>query len=86
MTGIVLWNVGDDCPKGNYAELKHRGAFPDVTASRSFAAAAFNLNTWLLFIQYGCCFGVELTMNTAATNYFKDEFDLTTESAAAIGM
>merc|ERR1712039_384452 len=37
-----------------------------------------------LFIQYGCCFGVELTMNNAAANYFVTEFDQTTEAAAAI--
>merc|ERR1712151_1040041 len=43
-----------------------------------------NINTWLLFIQYACCFGVELTMNNAAALYFKDKFELTTESAAAI--
>merc|ERR1712038_1805988 len=43
-----------------------------------------NVNTWLLFIQYACCFGVELTMNNASATYFKEEFELTTESAAAI--
>jgi NNP family nitrate/nitrite transporter-like MFS transporter len=30
-----------------------------------------NWNTWILFIQYACCFGVELTMNNAAALYFK---------------
>jgi MFS transporter, NNP family, nitrate/nitrite transporter len=85
VTGVVVYNVGDDCPKGNYAELKQRGAFPEVTAMVSFKAAMLNMNSWLLFIQYACCFGVELTMNTAATGYFKDEFDLTPESAAAVG-
>ena len=82
VTGIVVYNVGDDCPKGNYAELKQRGAFPDVTVMGSFKAAMLNCNSWLLFIQYACCFGVELTMNVAAASYFKNEFDLTSESAA----
>ena len=43
-----------------------------------------NINTWLLFIQYTCCFGVELTMNNATATYFKEEFAMSTESAAAI--
>merc|ERR1719326_69245 len=43
-----------------------------------------DVNTWIFFIQYACCFGVELTMNNAAALYFKKEFKLTTESAAAI--
>merc|ERR1712084_71888 len=41
-------------------------------------------NTWFMFVQYACCFGVELTMNNAAALYFKDEFGQSTESAAAI--
>jgi NNP family nitrate/nitrite transporter-like MFS transporter len=55
-----------------------------VSAAASFRRGALNFNTWLLFLQYAGCFGVELTMNNAAALYFKDEFGLTTESAAAI--
>jgi NNP family nitrate/nitrite transporter-like MFS transporter len=56
----------------------------EVSASASFRSGAANANTWLLFIQYACCFGVELTMNNAAALYFKGTFELSTESAAAI--
>jgi NNP family nitrate/nitrite transporter-like MFS transporter len=56
----------------------------EVSASASFRSGATNINTWLLFIQYAACFGVELTMNNAAALYFKGTFELTTESAAAI--
>jgi MFS transporter, NNP family, nitrate/nitrite transporter len=83
-TGIMLFFLGDDAPKGNYAELKKHGAMPEVSAAASFRSGAINVNTWLLFIQYACCFGVELTMNNAAALYFKDEFGQSTESAAAI--
>lgn len=55
-----------------------------VSASASLRQGAVNLNTWLLYIQYGCCFGVELTMNNAAASYFVNRFDLTTSTAAAI--
>jgi MFS transporter, NNP family, nitrate/nitrite transporter len=83
-TGIALYMLGDDAPKGNYAELKKHGAMPEISAAASFRSGAINVNTWLLFIQYACCFGVELTMNNAAALYFKDEFGQSTESAAAI--
>lgn len=83
-TGILMYYIAEDAPKGNYAELKKHGNMPEVSAAASFRTGAFNLNTWLLFIQYGCCFGVELTMNNAAALYFKDEFGLSTASAAAI--
>jgi NNP family nitrate/nitrite transporter-like MFS transporter len=38
----------------------------NVSATITFCSGALNLNTWLLFVQYVCCFGIELTMNNAA--------------------
>jgi NNP family nitrate/nitrite transporter-like MFS transporter len=56
----------------------------DVVQRKSFIAAARNVNTWIMFIQYAACFGVELTMNNATALYFRDEFGQSTESAAAL--
>ena len=83
-TGVVVYFISDDAPKGNYSELKRHGAMPEVSAVGSFMQGCLNLNTWWLFIQYACCFGVELTMNNAAALYFKDVFGLSTETAAAM--
>lgn len=83
-TGIVIYRISDDCPKGNYKELKQHGVRKDINVFKSFCQGCFNINTWLLFIQYACCFGVELTMNSAAALYFHDKFRLTTEDAATI--
>jgi len=84
LTGFTIRRISDDCPKGNYTEMKENGTRPEISATSSLRDGALNLNTWLLFIQYGCSFGVELTMNNAAASYFKREFGLSTESAAAI--
>lgn len=84
ITGFTIIKISDDCPKGNYSEMKKNGLMTNVSAAASFRAGAINFNTWILFVQYATCFGVELTMNNAAASYFKGEFDLTTESAAAI--
>merc|ERR1712045_206083 len=83
-TGFTILRISDDCPKGNYKDMKEKGIMPEVSATSSFRDGALNFNTWLLFIQYGCCFGVESTMNNASATYFKKEFELSTESAAAI--
>jgi MFS transporter, NNP family, nitrate/nitrite transporter len=83
-TGLTILFISDDAPTGNFAELKKRGSMPEVSASASFRVGATNLNTWILFIHYACCFGVELTMDNAAALYFKDEFGLTTEGAGAV--
>lgn len=84
VTGIIVIKTSEDCPEGNYADLKKTGHMPQVSAAASFRKGAVNFNTWLLYIQYGCCFGVELTMNNAAASYFVDEFGLTTETASAV--
>jgi NNP family nitrate/nitrite transporter-like MFS transporter len=83
-TGIALFFIAEDSPKGNYTELKKYGNMPEISAAASFRSGAVNFNSWLLFLQYAGCFGVELTMNNAAALYFKDEFGQSTESAAAI--
>ncbi|KAI2508901.1 hypothetical protein MHU86_5511 [Fragilaria crotonensis] len=83
-TGVIIYFISDDAPKGNYAEMKKHGIMPEISAAVSFRSGAVNINTWILFVQYAACFGVELTMNNAAALYFKEQFSLTTESAAAI--
>lgn len=83
-TGFMIYFCSDDSPKGNYNELKKHGQMANISAAASFRQGAINVNTWILFIQYACCFGVELTMNNAAALYFAEKFELTTEEAAAI--
>ena len=82
--GILCIKYGDDSPKGNYHKLKKLGYIQDTNIGMSMRAAAADANTWLLSLQYACCFGVELTVNNAAALYFQDEFGQSTESAAAI--
>ena len=84
ISGVVVYLVSDDSPKGQYWERKKHKNMPEVSATKSFKQASYNWNTWVLFIQYACCCGVELTMNNAVALYFKDEFGQSTESAAAI--
>jgi NNP family nitrate/nitrite transporter-like MFS transporter len=71
VTGVIIYYISDDSPKGNYHERKKHGTMREVGAVKSFRVASMNWNTWILFIQYACCFGVELTMNNAAALYFK---------------
>lgn len=71
VTGIIVYFISDDCPKGNYYELKDNNTMKEVSAVRSFALASVDKNAWILLVQYACCFGVELTMNNAAALYFR---------------
>jgi len=85
VTGIVVYRISDDAPKGTYRELKAHGMFPKhLTAWSSFINVASNPNAWIFFIQYACSFGVELTMTNAAALYFQDQFGQSTAAAGAI--
>ena len=84
MVGVIMYFITDDLPKGNYSELKKHGTIVEVSATKSFRRGAANFNSWILALQYACSFGVEITMHNAAALYFKEEFALSTEDAAAV--
>jgi len=46
-----------------------------------FKAAMVNYRVWMLFVTYGCCFGVELFVHNVAASYYVDRFHLDLQSA-----
>ncbi|RUR53143.1 MFS transporter [Vreelandella populi] len=88
MTGIGYWLFTQDAPDGNFSDLRARGELPEATgengAMQSFLAAAKDIRVWALFIVYGLCFGVELTINNIAAIYFFDHFELSLATAGLI--
>lgn len=82
---FVVLRSSDDSPKGNYQKRKRLGLMRKESAASHLKAATLDYNTWILLIQYGCCFGVEITASNALALYFSEEFDLSTASAAALG-
>ena len=83
VTAFCVIKFSDDCPIGNYSKLKKEKRMTNVSAALSMKTGVLDVNTWLIFIQYACCFGVEITMNNATAIYFSQRFDLPTERAAA---
>ena len=88
ITGIGYWMFTQDAPDGNFSDLRARGELPEAKgengAMQSFLAAAKDIRVWALFIVYGLCFGVELTINNIAAIYFFDQFDLSLATAGLI--
>jgi NNP family nitrate/nitrite transporter-like MFS transporter len=86
VTGVVIYRISDDAPKGNYPELRRHGRFPNpgVTVWSSWRRGSLNANSWIMFAQYAGCFGVEIAMNQAIALYFKAEFGQSTEACQAI--
>lgn len=82
--GAVLPFISDDAPMGNYREMKKKGTMDRVFFTTSLRSGVTR-NTWILFIQYASCFGVELVMNNASVVYFNSVFGLDTSQAAFLG-
>ena len=75
LTGIAYFFLTQDTPQGNYADLKARGLLAKKPAVEgSFRAACRDKRVWALFVAYGCCFGLELTLDNVAALYFVDYF------------
>jgi NNP family nitrate/nitrite transporter-like MFS transporter len=75
VTGVAYYFLTQDAPEGNFAELRAAGKLPEKPSVRgSFLEACRDSRVWALFVIYGACFGVELTINNIAALYFVDYF------------
>jgi NNP family nitrate/nitrite transporter-like MFS transporter len=76
LTGIAYFFLTQDTPDGNYRELRASGKMPPIKAVEgAFGEACRDHRVWALFLIYGACFGMELTIDNIAALYFVDYFD-----------
>jgi NNP family nitrate/nitrite transporter-like MFS transporter len=72
-TGVAYYSLTDDTPDGRPFAPRIGGAV--------FREAARDYRVWLLFLLYGACFGVEITVDNVAALYFKDSFHVSLKLA-----
>ena len=73
---MAYYFLTQDAPEGNYKALRAAGKLPPKQAVKGpFQAATRDPRVWALFLIYGACFGIELTVNNALALYFIDYFD-----------
>jgi NNP family nitrate/nitrite transporter-like MFS transporter len=76
-TGVAYFFFTQDAPDGNFKQLRAAGKLPPAKkAGGEFLMACKDYRVWALFLIYGACFGIELTINNIAALYFTDYFDL----------
>ena len=76
LVGVAYYFMTQDAPEGNYADLRAAGKLPPKQSVKgSFAMATKDPRVWALFVIYGACFGIELTVNNVLALYFIDYFD-----------
>jgi len=73
LTGIAYHRWTEDTPDNR--------PFAPRTGVDAFWEAAHDYRVWLLFLLYGACFGVEITVDNVSALYFKDSFHLTLKLA-----
>lgn len=85
--GLVYYFFTQDTPEGNLADLRKTN--PEYRAKAkdskgSFLSACRDHRVWVLFLAYGACFGIEITIDNIATLYFVDYFQLGLKEAGII--
>jgi len=80
--GVLYARMTQDTPQGNFEDLERGGARSGPGAS--FWSAARDPRVWALFVAYGACFGLEITLDNLAALYFFDRFGLGLTAAGAI--
>lgn len=74
-----------DSPDGNYADLRAaRQMDSGGSAGGAFWRVCRDHRVWALFVIYGACFGIELTINNIAALYYKDYFGLSLKTAGLV--
>jgi NNP family nitrate/nitrite transporter-like MFS transporter len=83
--GFVYYFFTQDTPSGNLHEMKQGLTAGDIKEPKiSFWAACKDYRVWMLFLAYGACFGIEITIDNIATLYFIDNFNLGLREAGII--
>lgn len=81
---VIYYRYAQDTPEGNLGSAGVRLASGNAqrkSGMQTFMAAARDYRVWMLFITYGACFGVELTIHNLAAMYYVDRFGLSVVTA-----
>lgn len=83
VVSCYFYRYSDDCPLGNFVEVKKAGLMLERSAVDSFRSGACNLNAWILLLQYAGSCGVDFTMCNGAAMYFHAQFGQTIAASGA---
>ena len=84
---FLYFKFTTDYPDGNIKDFKDGNPYREVhevEGRSSFGSVLRDYRIWLLFLIYGACFGIELTINNVAALYYIDRFGLDLKTAGLI--
>ena len=77
LMAFVYFFFTQDTPEGNFKELKATGKMPEAKKDEEgFMVAVKDYRVWILFVIYGACFGMELTVYGTMDDYLQNTFQL----------
>lgn len=77
LMGLVYYYFTQDTPIGNFKDLKKTGKeFKSNKNKGGFLIAVRDYRTWILFLVYAACFGIELTVYGTMDDYLQNTFQL----------
>ncbi len=85
--GFMYYFFTQDTPEGNLTDLRKTNPAYKAKGKESeggFSSACKDYRVWVLFLAYGACFGIEITIDNIATLYFIDNFHLGLREAGVI--
>ena len=85
LAGIAYYKLTRDTADGDFNALRAKGEMAGrSSATGAFATACRDPRVWALFVIYGACFGMELTIDNIAALYFTDYFHLALTAAGLV--
>jgi NNP family nitrate/nitrite transporter-like MFS transporter len=85
IVGLMYWKFTQDCPQGNYQDLRAAGVTLESGGKGGgwavFKTAMANYRVWMLFVTYGLCFGIELFVHNVAASYYVDKYGMDLQHA-----
>ena len=88
LCGIAYYKWTTDFPEGNIGDLGKADLGyqkrEKAEGKGALWAALKDRRVWALFLLYGACFGIELTINNVAAIYYHDHFQLDLKTAGLI--
>lgn len=82
LMAFVYYFFTSDSPDGRKSSIR----LPAKTGKQkqNLLSVCKDYRVWILFLAYGACFGIEITVDNIATLYFIDTFDLSLQKAGII--
>ncbi|MEO8100070.1 MAG: MFS transporter [Acidobacteriota bacterium] len=85
LAGIAYYNLTQDTADGDFVDLRRKAQMASRASNKgAFLEACRDPRVWALFVVYGACFGMELTIDNIAALYFTDYFGLGLTAAGIV--